>query len=294
MKVVVAGGTGFIGRPLVAGLRNKGHQVTVLSRKADGAETRAWDGRTLGPWAQSLEGADAILNLTGAPINQRWSEEGKRTILASRVDSCHALGQAVRAAKAPPRLWIQGSATGYYGDTGETLVDESSPAGPGFLGDTCVAWEAAAAQSAEGMAQSFIRTGIVLGKGGGALDPLAKLARAFLGGAAGSGRQFMPWIHLDDIVGIFAWALESGYQGTVNAVQPEPARNADLMATIRRVVGRPWSPPGPTFGFKIVEAVAGIPSELILVSQRVTTTVLPGKYDFRYPNLEKAVRAALA
>jgi uncharacterized protein (TIGR01777 family) len=294
MKVVVAGGTGFIGKPLVAALRELGHDVTVLSRHREGEQSLVWDGKSVGPWTSALDGADALINLTGANISQRWNDEGKKQIVRSRVDSCHALGLAVRTVATPPRIWVQGSACGYYGDTGENLVDEASPAGTGFLAETCVAWEAAAREAANGQALSFVRTGIVLGRGGGALDPLEKLAKAFLGGAAGSGRQFMPWIHLDDIVGIFVWALEKEFSGPVNGVQPNPARNADLMAAVRRALGRPWSPPAPVFGIKLVEAIAGIPSELILGSQRVTTTILPGQYPFKYTDLDQAVKAALS
>lgn len=293
MKVVVAGGTGFIGDPLVRALEARGDQVVVLTRTVRAANHRAWDGKTIGEWATELDGADAILNLAGSSIHQRWDEAGKRSILESRVNSCRMLGEAVRDANDPPKVWVQGSAVGFYGDTGETLVDEASPAGTGFLAETCTAWEDAARAAAEGIPLSLVRTGVVLGRGGGALGPLAKLTRAFLGGSAGSGRQFLPWIHLDDIVGVFLWALDSGWQGPVNGVQPEPVRNADLMAALRKVLGRPWSPPAPAFGIKLVEAVAGVPSELILGSQRVTTRVLTGRYTFRHPELVEALKASV-
>lgn len=293
MKVVVAGGTGFIGDPLVRALEARGDQVVVLTRTVRTANHRAWDGKTRGEWASELDGADAVLNLTGSSINQRWDEAGKRNILESRVNSCRVLGEAVRTAKDPPKVWVQGSAVGFYGDTGETLVDESSPAGTGFLAETCTAWEEAARTAAEGIPLSLVRTGVVLGRGGGALEPLTKLTKSFLGGAAGSGRQFLPWIHLDDIVGVFLWALDLGWQGPVNGVQPEPVRNSDLMSALRKALGRPWSPPAPAFGIKLVEAIAGVPSELILGSQRVTTKVLPGRYTFRYPELVDALKASV-
>jgi uncharacterized protein (TIGR01777 family) len=293
MKVVVAGGTGFIGNPLVRALEARGDQPIVLTRTVRAPNHRAWDGKTLGEWARDLNGANAVVNLAGSSINQRWDAEGRRSILESRVNSCRVLGEAVRAANDPPKVWVQGSAVGFYGDTGETLVDETSGPGTGFLAETCIAWEEAARAAAEGIPLSLIRTGVVLGRGGGALEPLVKLTRSFLGGAAGSGRQFLPWIHLDDIVGVFLWALDSGWEGPVNGVQPEPVRNADLMAALRKVLRRPWSPPAPAFGIKLVEAMAGVPSELILGSQRVTTTVLPGRYRFRHADLFEALKASV-
>lgn len=293
MKIVVAGGTGFIGGPLVSALESRGDQVVVLSREVRRPNQVVWDGKAVGAWAKELETADAVINLAGSPINQRWDAAGKVSILRSRVDSCRALGQAIQGAKNRPKVWVQGSAVGFYGDTGETLVDESSPAGSGFLGETCLAWEGAAQEYSDGLCQSFIRTGIVFGKGGGAMDPLIKLTRSFLGGAAGNGRQFMPWIHLQDIVGVMLWALDTRYVGPLNGVQPVPARNSKVMAALRKAMGRPWSPPAPTLGIKLVEAVAGIPSELILGSQRVTTKVLPGKYAFAVPELDAAVRSCI-
>ncbi len=290
-KVVIAGASGFIGKALVARL-GKEYEVVTLSRSGKGKNSLPWDGETVGPWASSLEGAHAIINLSGATINQRWSEEGKKQILQSRVLPTRALGLALERTKERPSVWINGSASGYYGNTRSNLVDESSPAGGGFLAETCVAWEAAQAQF-KGIARLVqVRTGVVVGKGGGILGPLVPLTKFFVGGSAGNGKAYLPWIHLDDIVSILLWGMDSDHEGPVNGCQPKPVTNAEFMLALRTVIGRPWAPPAPGFAIRLLEAVAGIPAPLVLEGTRMTTTVLKPEF-FAHKDLKAAIKASL-
>ncbi len=297
-RIVVAGANGFIGRALVPSLAADGHSVLPLSRKGEavsGVAGAAWDGASVHTALVHLSGADAVINLVGAPINQEWNVKGRKEIVGSRLASTRAIGEALQSMPFPPSVWINGSATGYYGDAGETLLDESSPAGHDFLGETCAAWEQACTQfDLPSTRRVLLRTGVVFGPGGGMISTLSKLTRAFLGGAVGNGRQFIPWIHLDDEIALIKWCLDHEVSGPVNATAPEPVRNGDLMRILRSKLHRPWSPPAPAFMVKLVGAVLGFPAELALVSDRVKPIVAQeGGFVWKYPDVEAAVHASL-
>lgn len=292
-RVVIAGGSGFIGHALLQELQED-YEVVILSRSGkpiEGATVETWDGKTLGDWARNLDGAEAVINLAGEPVTLRWTEENKKKILESRTESTAVIGKAVRGCVVPPKVWINGSAVGYYGDTGDREVDETSPAGEGFLAETCLAWERAQEEVETPQTRKVrIRIGFVLGKEGGALPELWKITRRFLGGSQGSGQQWVPWIHISDLAGIFRWVIENEVSGPVNGVGPSPVRNKELMAEIRRAAHRPWSPPAPAFALNLVGAIIGVQTDVTLVSQRVVSkTLKEGGFEYRFPTLQETI-----
>ncbi len=284
-----------MGRALSTACLAKDFEVIILSRSGEpieGATVAKWDGESIGEWSKLLSGSTAVINLAGEPVTLRWTDENKRRILDSRVKSTEVIGRAIRACSPPPTVWINASAVGYYGDTGDVEKDESSPAGEGFLPETCLAWERAHEQSeTPGVRKVRIRIGLVLGRDGGAFEQLAKFTRRFLGGSQGSGRQWMPWIHIDDMAQVFLWALESKSAGVVNGVGPAPVRNSEFMATMRQVARRPWSPPAPSFALGLVGSIMGVQTDVVLQSQRVKSKVLQdADFEYRFPDLHSAIK----
>ncbi|MBL8047592.1 MAG: TIGR01777 family oxidoreductase [Chthonomonas sp.] len=294
MKVVIAGGTGFIGRSLQAELTHAGHEFVLLSRRS-GEGMVQWDGQTLGPWTEALAGAHALINLVGESISLPWTAENRRKILASRVDSCHVLGRALAGLQSPPPVWVQSSATGFYGNRGDEVLTEESAAGntSEFLVETCLAWEGAAREACPSTVElRLVRTGLVLGDGGGALPPILKVARMYLGGSLGSGQQYMSWIHELDLVRQYVWLCDHCERpAIVNGTAPNPARNVDFMATLRRVIGRPWAPPAPALAMKLMAKLGGPASELVLDSCRaIPQAAQRADFEFKFSDLESALR----
>ncbi|CAN5657551.1 TIGR01777 family oxidoreductase [soil metagenome] len=269
-KVIIAGATGFIGRRLCELLCEDGWSVQRLVRSSPGTSDLLWDGATGGEWEKGVDGSDAIINLSGAPITLPWNEMNRQLIRDSRVQSTEAIGRAITKAKSPPRVWINSSAVGYYGDRGDERLDESSDPGTGFLSEICTAWEEAIRRwDTPDTRTAWIRTGVALGSGGGAFEPLLKLAKAFIGGAAGTGRQWVPWISLDDLCRLYCFALRmESVQGPLNGNTPEPVRNSELMAKIRQAVGRPWAPPAPFFALKALGLLGGPDPSMLVASLR--------------------------
>ena len=218
-RIILAGGSGFVGSALVPALRAKGYEPIVLGR---GETDLQWDGKHVGEWANALEGAQAVVNLTGKNINCRHTKENRREITSSRVDSVRALGEAIARCAAPPEVFVQASGVGYYGDTGDRVADEDSPAGNDFPAEVCQLWEGAFdALDLPATRKIVLRLGVVLGRDGGALPMLEKLTRWFLGGAVGNGKQFISWIHVADIVPMFEAAIkEPELSGIFNATFP--------------------------------------------------------------------------
>lgn len=274
-KVVLAGGSGFIGGQLTDLLVKLGYPVVVLSRGNNaprGATLATWDGVHVGPWIEEIEGAHAVINLSGATISQKWTPESKAEILQSRVLSTKAIGMALETVKAKPAVWINGSATGYYGNRkGEALTEDSTPGPKGhFLVDTCVAWEAIVdGFELPEIRKVKLRTGLVLGREGGIFPPFFNLTRMFLGGHHGSGDQFMSWIHVEDMIRLIVHCMESEVTGPINATAPSPCDNRFFMASLRGVVGRPWSPPVPGFMLKIANWFGAPDPSLLLEGQKV-------------------------
>ncbi|MEJ5252212.1 MAG: TIGR01777 family protein [Chthonomonadetes bacterium] len=302
MHVAVAGGSGFIGRALVAEILQAGHEVTVLTRDASRAQGRVPDGAQIAQWSPDqpetitdlLSRVDAVVNLSGESVAaQRWTPEFKQKLVDSRVNSTRALVQAMRLAEPRPGVLVNASAVGIYGNRGEEELTETSPPGTGFLAELAIRWEGAADEARElGMRVCKLRIGIVLGGGGGALEKMLLPFRLFVGGPFGSGRQWFPWIHLADVTGITLHALtNSAVEGAVNAVAPGIVQLGEFCKALGRVMGRPSWLPVPGFALKLV---AGELGESLLWSQRVIPQVaLQTGYQFRYPQVEEALRQVL-
>lgn len=298
MKVVVAGGSGFLGRRLTAALAREGHDVILLSRRAsapsDGvAAVRVWDGATSGSWAADVAAADAVVNLSGESIAAaRWTPERKDLLRKSRIESTTAIARAMAARNAPGVL-VNASAVGYYGDVPSGDVIETAPRGAGFLADLSAEWESAAMQAAAGGTRVVLpRIGIVLDRTGGALEKMIPFFRFFVGGPLGSGRQWFPWIHLDDVVGAILFSLRTpAIAGPVNLAAPEPATMQEFAAALGRALGRPSMVPAPPFALRLL---LGEMAGMLLAGQRAIPQVLMRNgYTFRYPRLQEALAAAL-
>lgn len=296
-RIVIAGGSGFIGAWLATEFVRRGYEVIVLTRRArqrrDRVREVVWDGEHLGDWIQFLDGTEAVVNLAGRSINCRHTPENLREIIASRVNSVNTLAAALAQVTTPPRVWVQASATGFYGDTKDNVADETSPVGNDSLAAICQQWEAAfAAANLPTMRKVSLRIGFVLGRDSGALPVLSKLTKFFLGGAVGNGRQYISWIHLADLVQMFVAAIENEeLAGTFNAVAPNPVPNAEFMRELRRVLDRPWSPPAPVFAVRIGSWLMGSDASLALVSQRC----VPKKFQaagvrFQFVEVAQALR----
>ena len=295
-RAVIAGGSGFIGRALTRELVGRGFEVMILTRsprqRTDGVVEVAWDGIRTGPWVACIDGAYAVINLTGKNINCPQTPENLRAIITSRVSSVNAIASAIGSAQEPPKVWVQASAVGFYGDTGQQAGDETTPAGTDVLADICRQWEAAFNEApAPTTRKVTLRIGFVLGRDGGALPVLSKLTRLFLGGAAGSGRQYISWIHLADQAAMFAAAVaENAMAGVFNAVAPNPVTNAEFMRELRRTLHRPWSPPAPAMAVKIGARLMGSEGSLALISQRcLPRKLLSLGFRFRFSDLEAAL-----
>jgi len=295
-KVILAGGSGFLGTALAESLAAKGVEVIILSRnpspRQGPARQVAWDGRSLGPWAEHFNGASAVVNLTGRSVNCRHTPENVREINDSRVDSVRVVAEAIRRCAQPPAVFVQASGQSIYGERGEQWCEESEPPGEGFLADTSRKWEGAFEQSpSPSTRRVLLRIGFVLSAGGGALPKLASLAKWGLGGQAGSGRQYISWIHLADMVRVFLLAIEHAEaKGVFNACAPNPVTNADFMRELRRALHRPWSPPVPEWAVRLGALLMGTDPRLALSGCRCSPRrLLEHGFTFGFTN----VRAAL-
>lgn len=300
MRVAMTGSTGLIGSALVESLVSGGHEVVRLKRGSSagpGSREIAWDPQAGTIDREGLRGADAVVHLAGEPIGGgRWTAERKRRIRDSRVDGARLIAQALAGMDAGPRTLICGSAIGFYGsDRGDEVLTEESSSGSGFLAGVVRDWEAAADPArAAGLRVVYVRTGIVQSPRGGTLGLQLPLFRRGLGGKLGSGRQWMSWVTIDDIVGIFAHALlQPGLDGVLNGTAPEPVRNAEYTQVLGRVLGRPAVLSVPKAGPAVLLGREGA-QETALASQRV----LPARteatgYAFRHRDLETGLRHVL-
>jgi uncharacterized protein (TIGR01777 family) len=299
-RFVLAGGSGFIGQALAGDLTSRGHEVIILTRsRAHGAErfrSVTWDGKTPGDWTGLLNGAEAVVNLAGKSVSCRYTPENRRSIIDSRVDSVRAIGEAIRACDQPPRAWAQAGSLAIYGDPGARICDESAPRGDGFNARVCELWEQAFdAIQLPSTRKTMLRIGLVLGERGGVLDPLVRLARLFLGGAAGSGRQYVSWLHVADLNRMFAWAIErEDLEGVFNATGPDPVTNAAFMHALRSALHRPWSPPVPAPAVRLGAWLMGSEADLVLEGRRcVPKRFLERGFAFQFPELGVALRSLL-
>jgi uncharacterized protein len=293
-KVCVMGATGLVGRALCAALERAGVEVHRYSRAARPGFAR-WDPSSGRMDKPPLEGADAVVNLAGEDLSERrWTPARKRELFDSRVLSTQLLVRTLAQLELPPRVLLNASAVGFYGNRGEDAVFESSPAGQGFMPELCQAWEAAAAPAAQrGIRVVYPRMGVVLTSEGGALAKMLPLFRLGLGGRFGSGRQFMPWIALNDAVSVMRFLMSTqGISGPVNTVAPEATNNQDFSETLAHVLGRPAFLPVPQLALK---AALGELSQVVLEGANVRPRVLDQSgFRFDYPRLEDALEAILA
>lgn len=287
MIIGVTGASGFIGERVCALAAERGDEVVRFSRQPhDGA--RRFDLKT----PPDFSGLDAVIHLAGESIIGLWTAEKKRRIIESRAEGTRRVVEALAASPAGPRVLIAASAVGFYGDTGEALVGEDSAAGTGFLAETCQQWEAETMRAeARGVRVARVRIGFVLGRGG-AMKMIGPLFRLGLGGNLGSGRQWMSGVHVDDVAGIFLWAAENAaVSGPVNAVMPEPFRNAEFTKAVAKTVHRPAFLPAPAFAIRLA---LGELSHVMLDSCRVSPQrALDGGYVFRFATLPAALQDAL-
>lgn len=294
MKVAITGASGLIGSALVPHLRSRGDEVLRLVRRpASAADEVSWDPAAGTVDLQRLVGIDAVVHLAGAGVgDHRWTHAYKRTILDSRVDGTHTIVKAMTALDPRPKTLVAGSAIGWYGDTGDRAVDESAPAGDGFLADVVRAWEAAADPArAAGIRVTHARTGLVVAKEGGAWGKLFPIFRLGLGGKLGSGRQYWSWISLRDEIAALTFLLDNdSMTGPVNLTGPSPATNAQVTSAMGKVLGRPTLFAVPAFALK---TVLGEFSSEVLGSARVLPSVLESAgFTWQDPTVESAIRAA--
>jgi hypothetical protein len=293
MRLTVTGGTGLIGRHVVAALRARGDEVTVLSRRGEGAERWAKP-KEEPPAPESLSGRDGVIHLLGENVAQRWTAVAKKEIRESRelgtrrlVEGLGALPDAER-----PRVLISMAAVGWYGARGEERVDESEPAGDDFLAHVVEAWEAEA-RKAETLGVRVVRarTGVILASGGGALDKMLPPFKLGVGGPVAGGRQYVPWVHIDDVVGALLFLLEKGESGAYNVTAPEPVTNSELSKALGRALRRPAVAPVPALALKLLY---GEMAQIVTTGVRaVPKRLLEAGYSFKRADLDDAVRAAV-
>ncbi|MGO9269169.1 MAG: TIGR01777 family oxidoreductase [Terriglobia bacterium] len=297
MRTLITGSTGLIGTALERLLSHRGHEVIRLVRSgsASGKGVVHWDPRAGTIDAAALEGLDGVVHLAGENIAaRRWTTTQKEQIRESRVRGTNLLSGSLARLARPPRVLVSASAIGYYGDCGDEMLREESPAGSGFLPEVCVAWEAATKVAEDrGIRVVHLRTGMVLDRAGGALAKMLPVFRMGAGGVIGNGRQYMSWIALDDVSGAIQHALTTDdLRGPVNTVAPTPVTNREFTKTLGRVLSRPTLFPLPAFAARL--ALGEMANELLLASQRVEPArLIASGYQFCFPDLEGALRHLL-
>jgi uncharacterized protein (TIGR01777 family) len=296
MKVVLAGGSGFLGAPLRAALNAEGHTVVTLTRRtaARAPDEVSWspDG-SVGAWARVFDDADAVVNLAGEGIaDHRWTAAHKEAVLVSRLNATHSVVAALAQAAQRPRALVSASGVGYYGFRGDEIVTEATSPGTDFLARVCVAWEAAAAEAGAFARVSFVRSGLVLHTSGGALAKMLLPFKLGVGGPHGSGRQLMPWIHRDDWVGLVRWLIvQDSARGPFNATAPEPVTNKEFARALGRALGRPAILPVPALALRVL---LGEISDALVTGQRaMPTRALEMGFQFKFRRLEDALRDLL-
>ena len=292
MKVVLAGGSGFLGGALRQALLGDGHAVANLTRgtpRVSGDITWTPDGTASGAWVSAIDDVDAVVNLAGEGIaDARWSDARKQSLLQSRVAATRSLVAAITQAAKPPTVFVSASGIGYYGPRGDEPVTEATPAGSDFLAHVCVEWEREAEQAASVTRVTLVRSGMVLHPEGGALGKMLLPFQLGVGGPIGSGTQWTPWIHRDDWVDLARWMMaEPAARGAFNACAPDPIRNKDFARALGRALGRPAFMPVPAFGLRIL---FGEMSEILLSGQRAKPArALELGFRFRFQRLDDAL-----
>ena len=302
MKIVLAGATGFIGQKLIQRLLQEKHELILLARDPEKAAqkfgptltTFNWDGRTHGDWFRSIDGADAVINLTGESIaGKRWNRRQKEKIRSSRIEATQIIVKAIEAAENKPSTLINASAVGYYGDVPADTVTENYPGSTDFLGALSEEWEKTAMHAnVFGTRVVCPRIGIVLGADGGALEKMVLPFKLFAGGPLGSGNQWFPWIHIDDLIGAFLFVLENqDISGGVNFTAPNPVTMKVFCKKLGKVLGRPSWAPVPAIALRL--AVGEFANFLLSGQKAVPEKLLENGFEFIYVDAEKALENLL-
>jgi len=296
MNILISGSTGLIGSSLLVYLSSKGHQVRALVRHSPTHLSQVqWMPPEQGPQENALEGLDAVVHLAGESIaSGRWTDAKKMAIRDSRTVGTRLVSDSLARMKKPPKVFVCASAIGYYGDRGVEILKEGSSPGTGFLPEVCQAWEAATAQASQKAIRVVnLRFGVVLSSKGGALAKMLLPFKMGIGGNLGSGEQYMSWIALDDVLGVIAYALDTGsLMGPVNVVSPNAVTNAEYTKALGHILGRPTIFPMPAFAARLV--FGEMADALLLSSARVEPAVLlHSGYHFQWPDLESALRHLL-
>lgn len=297
MKVIVPGGSGFLGRSLSSFLEARGYEVIVLTRHPERANDIKWDGKTAGAWCEAVDGSSAIVNMTGRSVNCVYNDANKREIIDSRIDSVKAVQEAVEKSAKPTEVIVQVGSLAIYGDTSQPC-DEKAPHGEGFSVQVCQKWEEEFfRKELPRTRKCVLRTGFVLGPNGGALVPLRNLTKWFLGGTAGGGNQYISWLHIDDLNRMILACIEDqSLSGVFNATGPHPVTNREFMKALRKVLKRPWSPPAPSplvrFGARYILKTDG---SLVLTGRKC----FPKRFEqlgfeFKYVDLESTLEDVMS
>jgi hypothetical protein len=300
MKIAIAGATGFVGSRLVAELTERGDEIVILTRSAQTAKQRfpkaeivGYTPLKSGDWQQSISGCDAVVNLVGEPIaDKRWTPPHKREILESRQITTQKIVEAIKQAAVKPKVLVNASAIGYYGTSETAKFDETSPAGNDYLAEVCQAWETAAQEVSSDTRLVILRFGIVLAPGGGVLGKMLPVFQTFMGGAIGSGNQWVSWIHRDDLVKLTIAAIENDKMvGIYNATAPNPVTMQQLAQGLGEVLSRPSWFPVPGF---VLETMLGEGAKIVLEGQQVIPQrTLADGFTFQYPELKPALKSLL-
>lgn len=306
-RVVIPGGTGYLGRALTERLTARGDEVVLLTRgrpqRGEGWRSVTWDAATRGDWVGELEGADAVVHLSGRRVDLRPTRRNVDSLVESRVEPVRVVGEAVRACADPPKAWVQSGSLAIFGEGGDEVIDESttpSGLGPREMVTVCLAWEAAFRQATAGGAVEravLLRIGIGLGgQGDPATARLAQLVRLGLGGKVASGRQWVSWVGLDDVLAVMVRAIdEPAMDGTYHVTSPHPVTNAEMMATYRRLLGRRVGLPSPALVTRVGAPLLGSSASLALTGRRcVPARLLAEGFTFSQPDFEPTARRALA
>ncbi|MCB9202769.1 MAG: TIGR01777 family protein [Flavobacteriales bacterium] len=299
MKIIIAGGSGFIGESLIQHFKKQENSIYVLTRGKTQCKNSInyvnWDGISVSSWKDCLEHSDILINLSGKSINCRFTEQNKQDLIESRINPVNALNKAIKTIENPPKVFIQASAIGFYGEAREK-TDESSPVGTGFLAELSQKWEHAfLSKSTPNTRKIVLRFGLALGNGG-ALKPLIKITKLYLGGRIGNGQTIMSWFHVDELGLIIEYLYESeNLSGIFNICSPNSVTNKDFMQSLRKVLNKPWSPPVPKFIFKLVSKyIMQAEPELVLTNQNIYPKKLIGAgYLFKYKKLNDALNSII-
>lgn len=294
-RIIVFGGSGFVGLESAKYFKDKGYDVIIVSRTSKDKlpfETWIWDGKTLGEWAEKFQSDDVIINLAGYSINCVHNEKNRKLILDSRIDSVEILNKAIAQSVTPPKLFIQAGSLAMFNNTG-ILSDENAPTSHGFTAEVSIKWEEAFYNThLENTKKVFARFGFILGQNGGAYPMLIKLTKSFLGGSAGSGKQYLSWIHIEDVIRIFDYCIASDIAGSINVCNPSPSSNKDFMKALRHSVGRPWCPPAPAFMIKLIarNILKTAPSLILDSTKAKPSALLNHGFKFEHFGISKVAK----